>query len=125
MFTVRRYTQKAKAAERTSVTQKLCQTPSAPSHKLSSQAVGKITTKYREREMAKLGNPFPNPSKAPEEVTDTAEMKNPALMIRRARPPIWMVSGFWVKRPIRVSGMAKQRTVPSSMIPPLSANTQP
>ena len=39
------------------------------------------------------GTPLPNPSSAPEDVTEIADTRKPALIIRRAVSPAWMVSG--------------------------------
>ena len=71
----------------TSVIQNAFQTPTAPKSLLSKNAVGIITTTYRQREISKEGVPFPGPSNAPEEVTETDETIKPAPMIRRAVSP--------------------------------------
>ena len=63
---------------------------------------------------------MPRPSRAPEEVTDTEEITNPAQMIRRAVPPAWMVSGWEVNSPIRGSAQSRQTTVPKAMMIPLA-----
>lgn len=66
--------------------------------------------------MTKEGTPFPNPSKAPEEVTETDETMKPPLMIRRAVAPADMVSRLDVKRPISCPGRIRQIAVPRIMI---------
>ena len=71
----------------TSVIQNAFQTPTAPRNLLSKNAAGMITTTYRQREISKEGVPFPSPSNAPEEVTETAETINPAPMMRKAVSP--------------------------------------
>ena len=38
------------------------------------------------------GNPFPSPSSAPAEVTDTVDTINPALMILNAVSPSFMIT---------------------------------
>lgn len=67
-----------------SVIQNAFQTPTAPKSLLSKNATGIITTTYRQREISNEGVPFPSPSNAPEDVTETAETINPAPMIRSA-----------------------------------------
>lgn len=79
------------AAATASVTQKACQTPLAPSTRLSRKAAGMMSTAYRSREMRREGPPIPRPSRAPQEITDTDEMMNPILMIRSAVLPAAMV----------------------------------
>ena len=49
---------------------------------------------YRESEMIKDCTPFPRPSKAPEEVMETEDTKNPILMIRRAVFPVLLFQMF-------------------------------
>mgnify|MGYP000113947879 FL=1 len=63
------------------------QTPTAPKNLLSKNAAGMMTTTYRQREISKEGVPFPSPSNAPEDVTETAETINPAPMMRKAVSP--------------------------------------
>ena len=67
-----------------SVIQNAFQTPTAPKNLLSKNAAGMMTTTYRQREISKEGVPFPSPSNAPEEVTETAETINPAPMMRNS-----------------------------------------
>lgn len=43
---------------------------------------------YLDNEMYIDETPLPNPSKAPEQVTDTEDMTNPRLMMRSAIAPI-------------------------------------
>lgn len=70
-----------------SVIQNAFQTPTAPKNLLSKNAAGMMTTTYRQREISKEGVPFPSPSNAPEDVTETAETINPAPMMRKAVSP--------------------------------------
>ena len=70
-----------------SVIQNAFQTPTAPKNLLSKNAVGMITTTYRQSEISNEGVPFPSPSNAPEDVTETAETINPAPMMRKAVSP--------------------------------------
>ena len=78
---------------------------------------------YRESEIIKDCTPFPRPSKAPEEVMETEDTKNPILMIRRAVFPASIVSGFVVNNQIKTSGIIKQISVPASIIPALIRRT--
>ena len=64
-------------------------------------------------EISSEGKPMFSPSSAPQEVTDTAEIINPPLIIRSAVFPITTVSAELVKIPIRLPGMERQRTVPT------------
>ena len=107
----------------TSVTQNAFQTPTAPKNLLSKNAAGIITTTYRQREISKEGTPFPSPSSAPEEVTETAETINPAPMMRRAVSPAWIVVSVWVNSPINRPGISRQITVPSAIMIPLMHKT--
>lgn len=50
-------------------------------------------------------------------MTDTEEMMNPTLMIRRAVLPTAMVWALEENSPIRLPGTAQHSTVPSTMIP--------
>lgn len=59
---------------------------------------------------------MPMPSRAPEDVTDTEDTIKPALMMRRAAAPAWLVSGFSVKSPIRRRGTVRQTRVPATMM---------
>lgn len=83
-----------------SVIQNAFQTPTAPKSLLSKNAIGMITTTYRKSEISNEGVPFPSPSSAPEDVTETAETRKPALMIRRAVSPVWIVASVCVNSPI-------------------------
>ena len=65
-----------------SVIQNAFQTPTAPKNLLSKNAAGMMTTTYRQREISNEGVPFPSPSNAPEDVTETAETINPAPIMR-------------------------------------------
>ena len=67
-----------------SVIQYAFQTPTAPKMLRSKNAVGMITTTYRQSELSNEGMPFPSPSSAPEDVTETAETIKQAPIIRRA-----------------------------------------
>ena len=75
-----------------------------------------MTTTYRSREMTRDGVPFPIPSRAPEEVKETAETINPRLIRCRAVTPMEMVVSFAVKRPNSCAGISQQRAVPTAMI---------
>ena len=55
----------------------------------------------------KEGVPFPSPSNAPEEVTETAETINPAPMMRKAVSPAWIVASVWVNSPISWPGISR------------------
>lgn len=72
-----------------------------------------MTAAYRMREMTREAKPFPRPSKAPEAVTEREERRKPALMMRRARLPAWIVSSFSVKRAMRGREAVRQRMVPN------------
>ena len=106
-----------------SATQNAFHTPTGPNSRLSKNAAGRMTTMYRHREITSEGVPLPSPSSAPEAVTETAETKKPALMMRSAVSPARMVSGVCVNRPISCPGITRQTTVPSSMIAPLMHST--
>lgn len=58
---------------------------------------------------------------APEVVTDTAEIRKPALMLFSALEPAAMVSGVVVKSPISCPDARRQITVPKSMITQLDS----
>ena len=74
-----------------SVTQNACQIPTTPNIRLNKNAVGIMINIYRQSEINKDGIPLPNPSNAPDEVTDTAETINPAPIILNAVSPAWRV----------------------------------
>ena len=76
-----------------SVTQKAFHTPSGPKARLSRNAAGTIITRYLHRDIMSDGTPFPRPSSAPDEVTETADTTKPALMIRRALSPASIAAG--------------------------------
>ena len=57
--------------------------------------------KYLHMDIASDCTPLPNPSNAPEEVTDTADGIKPMLISRSAVLPTSTVSGLSVNRPIR------------------------
>lgn len=63
--------------------------------------------------MIKDGLPMPKPSKAPHEMTETAETINPILMIRRAALPAMMVSVLVENKPISCPGISQHNTVPA------------
>ena len=88
------------AAASTSVSQKACHTPSAPSQLHSSAASGMMKITYRHSAMTSDSAPLPSHSSAPEAVVETAEITKPILMMRSAVCPAAMVSGFWVNSPI-------------------------
>ena len=75
-------------------------------------ATGIITATYLHTDIISDGNPFPSPSSAPVEVTDTVDTINPALIILNAVSPALIVSGLLVNRPISDPGIARQRIVP-------------
>ena len=75
----------------------------------------------RRREISREGPPRPRPSRAPQEITETAETMKPPLMIRRAVAPISTVSALSAKRPISCPGTAQHSTVPKAIIPAASA----
>ena len=102
-----RQTAQLTAAAITSVIQKACQTPTGPHSRLRTKASGRMTTAYRSREMSREGPPIPRPSRAPQEMTDTEEMMNPTLMIRRAVLPTAMVWALEENSPIRLPGTAQ------------------
>ena len=81
-----------------------------------------MTTTYLSRDMSRDGVPFPNPSSAPDAVTDTADTTNPAHMMRSAVPPAFIVDTFSVNIPISLSGISRHTTVPASMIPTFNAS---
>ena len=66
--------------------------------------------------MIKDGVPFPNPSRAPEDVTETEETRKPPLIIRRAKAPADIVSWFDVKRLISCPGRIRQMAVPNTIM---------
>lgn len=106
----------ANPAETNSVKQNAYHTPFAPTNRLNKYAAGIMTITYRNSEINKEGAPLPNPSSAPEQVTDTADMTNPRLMICSAVIPISIVSRLLVNNPISFSEMVHDRTVPSNII---------
>ena len=106
-----------------SVIQNAFQTPTAPKSLLRKNAVGMITTTYRQSEISNEGMPFPSPSSAPEDVTETAETIKPAPMIRRAVFPVWIVASVWVNSPISWPGISRHITVPSTIMIPLMHKT--
>lgn len=111
----------AQAAVTASVIQKACQTPSGPMAQSSTRAAGMRMTPQRRAEMAKEGPPMPSPSRAPQEMTDTAETRKPRLMIYRARAPAATVAGEREKSPASSPGTAQHTTVPAAMIAPAIA----
>ena len=69
------------------------------------------------------GTPLLSPSSAPDDVTETAETTKPPLMIRSAVAPQAIVSAFVVNKPMSLSGITRQITVPTSIITALSEST--
>ena len=106
----------ATTAVTSSETQKAFHTPVTPINRLKMNAHGIMITTYRRREISKDGVPIPSPSKAPADVTETADTINPALMIRSALVPASIVWGFVVNKPINCPGIARHVAVPKSMI---------
>ena len=71
--------------------------------------------------MQRDGTPFPSPSKAPEQVTDTADIMKPRLIIRSAVTPFASVSDWLVNNPISHAGTAQESTIPTAMTPAVRA----
>ena len=96
------YINAAHAAVISSATQNAFHTPAGPKPQSleSIHAAGIMTTTYLSRDMSRDGVPFPNPSSAPDEVTDTADTTNPAHIMRSAVPPAFIVDTFSVNIPI-------------------------
>ena len=67
-----------------SVIQNAFQTPTGPMARHKKAAAGIMMNRYRNSEMMRDRVPFPSPSNAPEDVTETADTIKPALMMRRA-----------------------------------------
>lgn len=101
--------------------QKAYHTPFAPISRLSRNAAGMIRTTYRSSEIYREGVPFPSPSRAPQQVTETADTMKPRLMMCRAVTPIQTVSVLAVNNPIRLSGISQESIVPMTMTPAVSA----
>ena len=99
-----------------SVIQKACHTPSAFQNLLKINAIGIISKPYRSEEITRDGLPIPNPSSAPQEMTETEETTKPALMMRRALLPMAMVSVLEENRPINSLGISQQSAVPTDMM---------
>lgn len=79
-----------------------------------------MITTYLDSDMNSDGIPLPNPSKAPEHVTETADTAKPQLMYLRAVTPIFIVSGFAVNNPISWYGITQASIVPSIIIDTVS-----
>ena len=99
-----------------SVIQNACQTPVTPVKMLSTYAIGIINKAYLKSEIISESVPFPNPSRAPVAVTDTADTTNPAHNILKALTPFNTVSEFCVNMLISISGNKIHRTVPITII---------
>ncbi len=99
-----------------SAIQKAFHTPTGPKILLSKNAAGMMMTMYRHREMIRDGPPLPSPSKAPDEVTETEDTRNPALMMRSARSPALIVPGALVNRLMSQPGANRQINVPIVMM---------
>ena len=115
-FTPFRYTIYEIAAVTASVIQNACHTPTAPIKRLTINAAGMITTTYLHNEMISECTPFPRPSSAPLQITDTDEAMKPRLMTLSATLPACIVTGFAVNSPISCPGTARQITVPTVII---------
>lgn len=115
-FTPFRYTIYEIAAVTASVIQNACHTPTAPIKRLTMNAAGMITTTYLHNEMISECTPFPRPSSAPLQITDTDEAMKPRLMTLSATLPACIVTGFAVNSPISCPGIARQITVPTVII---------
>ena len=114
---------KAAIAVISSAIQKACHTPFAEKILLRINAVGMIIIVYLKSEMMSDGRPLLSPSRAPDEVTDTADTTKPALIIRSAFLPISMVSALVENIEISLSGIVRQITVPISIIPAVIMRT--
>lgn len=114
---------KAAIAVISSAIQNACHTPFAEKILLRINAVGIIIIVYLKSDMMSDGKPLLSPSSAPDEVTDTADTTNPALIIRSAFLPISMVSLLFVNIAISLSGIVRQITVPMSIIPAVIMRT--
>ena len=112
----------ANPAAANSVKQNAYQVPSAPRNLLKQNAAGMIITTYRKSDIYRDGRPFPNPSSAPEQVTETADTMNPRLMICKAATPLCNVSCCDVNNPINFSGISQDRIVPTAITPMVSAS---
>ena len=79
-------------------------------------AAGIIITIYLQREITSDGKPLLSPSRAPQEVTDTADTTKPALIILKAVAPSFTVCEIKIKSEIILDGITKQITVPTAII---------
>ena len=109
----------AMTAVMNSVIQNAFQTPTGPMILHKSEAAGMMMNRYRNSEIMRDWVPFPSPSNAPEDVTETADTINPALMMRRAVCPARIVSGLSVNTPISCLAHVSHATVPRSIMIPL------
>ena len=75
-----------------------------------------ITIIYLKSEIHNDGRPFPSPSKAPDDVTDTADTINPILIMLSAVTPNLSVLGFAVNIPNSVDGIIHESAVPKAII---------
>ena len=114
-----RYTMTAMTAVMNSVIQNAFQTPTGPMARHKKAAAGIMMNRYRNSEMMRDRVPFPSPSNAPEDVTETADTIKPALMMRRAVCPARIVSGLSVNSPISCPADVRHATVPKSIMIPL------
>ena len=121
LFHTFRYRTYATTAVSPSVHTNAHHTPAASKKRLNTNAAGMITATYLITEMTRDAIPCPNASKAPEQVTETADMINPRLMICRAVIPIVIVSVFSVKSPISSPGINQHSAVPMTIIPAVSS----
>ena len=71
----------AAAADTNSEKTNAYQTPSGPANRLNKNAAGMITTTYLASEIYKDCFPFPSPSNAPQQETDTADTMKPRLIM--------------------------------------------
>ena len=111
-----RYIKYDTTAATISVSQNACHTPQAPNTRLSRKARGSITMMYRISDIIRDAVPFPRPSRAPDSITGTDEMMNPALMILMAEAPMLTISASLVNIPIRRPGIRRHTAVPASII---------
>ena len=110
------YTANEMTAVSASVIQNAFHTPFAPINLLNTNAHGIMIIRYLHNDMISDSLPLLSASRAPQEVTDTADTMNPPLMIRRAVSPILTVSALLVNIDIILFGITRHRTVPTAIM---------
>ena len=100
-----------------SVIQKECHTPASPKNWLNTKANGTMMMRYRSKETARDSFPFPSPSNAPLDTTETEETMKPQEIIRSAEEPAVIVAVCVVNIFIKISGVNIKSAVPTAMIP--------